>query len=205
MNMKKKLCHLLIIALIFSCIPAISSEAASKKSQVNSAAKGFFNATKKFNATGMNKYVKSWGKYNKPTEFNKYPYMKKYFKWANKKLSYKILSTKVSGKTAKVKVRVKYTDSKDFTDTAIGLIMLDLLGREDVDKLSDKQMTKISNKYSKIAYFNAIQSKRQYKTETVTITFGKYGKNWKIKKMTKKLENIIYANFSYCAEHFWDE
>lgn len=203
--MKKKLCHLLIIALIFSCIPAISSEAASKKSQVNSATKGFFNATKTFNATGINKYVKSWGKYSTPEGYNALPYMKKYFKWANKKLSYKILSTKVSGKTAKVKVRVKYTNSKDFTDTLYGLLVLDLMGRDNPENMSDKETIKLFKKYSKIAYYSAIKSKRQYKTETITITFGKYGKNWKIKKMTKKLENIIYANFSYCVEHFWDE
>lgn len=203
--MKKKLCHLLIIALIFSCLPVISTEAASKKSQVNSATKGFFNATKKFDANKMNKYVKSWGKCTKPKELSESPYFKKYLKWANKKLSYKILSTKASGKTAKVKVRVKYTNSKEFTDTLYGLLVVDLMGQGDLDKISDKQMLKLINKYSKIAYFGAIKSKRQYKTETVTITLGKYGKSWKIKKMSKKLENIIYANFPYSMDHFWDE
>ncbi len=203
--MKKKLCYLLIIALIFSCIPVISSEAASKKSQVNSAVKGFLNATKKFDANKMNKYVKSWGKCTKPSTYNSTPYMKKYFKWANKKLSYKILSTKASGKTAKVKVRVKYTNSKEFTDTFYGLLVLDLMGRDNPDKLSDKQTLNLFNKYSKIAYFDAIKSKRKYKTETITITLGKYGKNWKIKKMSKRLENIIYANYPYCMDHFWDE
>ena len=203
--MKKKLCYLLIIALVLSCLPAINSEAASKKSQVNSATKGFFNATKKFDVNKMNKYVKSWGKCTKPKMLSKSTYLKKYFKWANKKLSYKILSTKVSWKTAKVKVRVKYTNSKKFTDTFYGLLVVDLMGRENPDKISDKQMTKLCNKYAKIAYLNAIKSKRQYKTETVTITLGKYGKSWKIKKMSKKLENIIYANFPYSMDHFWDE
>ena len=178
------------------------TDAASKKTQAKTTTKNFMKAVKKFDSKGMNKYVKSWGYRAKPSDFNDYPYMKKYFKWTNKKLSYKILSTSVSGKTAKVKLRVKYINSKNYTDTLFNELISYTLT---LDDLSEEDLDAVMNKCTKSAYKSAIKSKRKYKTETVTITFGKYNGKWKIKKMSKKLENIIYANFPYCLEHFWEE
>ncbi len=200
--MKKKLCYLLTVVLLFSCIFSTTAEAASKKSQVKTTTKKFMKTIKKFDSNGINKYVKSWGARSNPEEFNSAPYMKKYFKWTNKKLTYKILSTKVSGKTAKVKVRVKYVNSKNFTEELLGLSIMDFMNNPDI---SDQEAEAIIKKHSKTAYQHAIKKSRKYKTKTVTLTYGKYDGKWKIKKMSKNLENIIYADFPYIVEHFWDE
>ena len=201
--MKKKfLCISIIIALLFSCIPNISVDAASKKSQVNATTKKLMSSIKKFDASAINKYVNSWGDKSSPSEFNNQPYMKKYFKWSNKKLTYKIISTKVSGDTAKVKVRVKYINSKNFTDYLLSLSILELMGKEDA---SDEEAEKIVEKHSKTAYKTSIKEKRKYKTKTFTIVYGKYDNKWKVKKVSSNLHNAMYANFPYNTEHFWDE
>lgn len=199
-SMKKYLFTLMIAIALFLSL-SLPSSAASKKSQVISANKKYMSYVKKFNTKKMESEVISWGKRVKPSDFSPYLYVRKYFKWSNKKMTYTVLSTNVSGKTAKVKMRVKYSNSENFSNTLLGLLFLELIGKDDVD---DKELEKIMNRCSKIAYIDSINKKRIYKTENVTITYVENNGKWKIKKMNKKFENIIYSNYPYCAEHFFD-
>lgn len=201
--MKKKLCYFLIFAMLLTCVPVMNTKAASRKAQAISTTKSLMKVVKRYDAKGINKYVKSWGKLMTPDDCNQFTYMKKYLKWANKKMSYKILSTSVSGNTAKVKLRIKYTNGQNFADDFLSLVFLDVLSRGD-EEISDSELLKLWNKYAKIAYLDATQEKRKYKTEAVTITYGRYSGKWKIKKMPKKFANIIYANYLYASDHFME-
>ena len=62
----------------------------------------------------MNQYVKKWGNYKPSTYTNALG--KTYFKDSAKKMKYTIKSISVKGKSATVKVRVKYINCQNIYD-----------------------------------------------------------------------------------------
>lgn len=180
--MKKKLRYLLIVALLFSCIPAMSSEASSSKAHVQKVVKNFYLYSKKMNTTKMKTCVYK-GKL-KYTDAVFKSYSKKY----NKKLNVSIQSTKVSKKTATVKAKVKYQSLYNAYYNAFGDLIIWTIFN---DEATDAQMLK---KFK--AYFNAEvkEYEPKTKTKTVTIKLVKASGKWKIKSVTNSMYNTIHCD-----------
>lgn len=186
--MKKNfLASILLIMVICLAVP-ITSNAASQKTAVNKSIKNFMTASKKFNISKMNTYLYRKKDKLSTSVFKQLPHMTKYIKKYNKKMSYKILSTKVSGKNATVKIKVKYVNAKPFTDIMLGCMLVDAFNGKDADsyKYIDSLFKRSLNKKVKLSM----------QTKTITVKMIKSNGKWKIKNLSNKLHNIILADFS---------
>lgn len=186
--MKKNfLASILLIMVICLAVP-ITSNAASQKTAVNKSIKNFMAASKKFNTSKMNTYLYRKKDKLSTSVFKQLPHMTKYIKKYNKKMSYKILSTKVSGKNATVKIKVKYVNAKPFTDIMLGYMLVDAFNGKDADsyKYIDSLFKRSLNKKVKLSM----------QTKTITVKMIKSNGKWKIKNLSNKLHNIILADFS---------
>lgn len=186
--MKKNfLASVLLIMVICLAVP-ITSNAASQKTAVNKSIKNFMTASKKFNTSKMNTYLYRKKDKLSTSVFKQLPHMTKYIKKYNKKMSYKILSTKVSGKNATVKIKVKYVNAKPFTDIMLGYMLVDAFNGKDADsyKYIDSLFKRSLNKKVKLSM----------QTKTITVKMIKSNGKWKIKNLSNKLHNIILADFS---------
>lgn len=186
--MKKNfLASILLIMVICLAVP-ITSNAASQKTAVNKSIKNFMTASKKFNISKMNTYLYRKKDKLSTSVFKQLPHMTKYIKKYNKKMSYKILSTKVSGKNATVKIKVKYVNAKPFTDIMLGYMLVDAFNGKDADsyKYIDSLFKRSLNKKVKLSM----------QTKTITVKMIKSNGKWKIKNLSNKLHNIILADFS---------
>lgn len=186
--MKKNfLASILLIMVICLAVP-ITSDAASQKTAVNKSIKNFMTASKKFNISKMNTYLYRKKDKLSTSEFKQLPHMTKYIKKYNKKMSYKILNTKVSGKNATVKIKVKYVNAKPFTDIMLGYMLVDAFNGKDAD----------SNKYIDNLFKRSLNKKVKLsmQTKTITVKMIKSKGKWKIKNLSNSLHNIILADFS---------
>lgn len=185
--MKKRILSLLLVLIMVLTIP-VTTEAASAKSSVNKSVKNFLSASKTLNTIKMNKYI-----YRKKDRFTKselkqLPNITKYAKKYNKKMSYKITSTKVKGKNATVKVKVTYVNSRPVANEFMNILIVDSFNGIDTTtvKYIDTTWGKASKKVSKL----------KTKSKTISISMIKSGKTWKIKKVKDDLKNIVLADFS---------
>ena len=199
----KKLCFILIMSLSLSLLAPISAnqvEAAQKQESLTTSIKKFMRYSKDFNLKGIRSYVVSFGKYKDtyymPTKNNEFY---KYFKKCNKKMTYKIISKKQKKSTATVKLKIRYVNSYEFTENFYYRILIDTItGKADTDKMSDAALTKYIN--SVIRSSAAGVSKTKFRTQTITLSFIKKDKKWKIKKMNKTLDNILQANHPHSCD-----
>lgn len=195
--MKRKLCYILSFILFLSLTVPISIPqvaAAQKQESLNTSVKRFMRYSKDFNLKGIRSYVVSFGKY-KDTYYvtTKNNEFYNYFKKCNKRMTYRVLSKKQKKNAATVKLKIKYIDSYEFTENLYYRILIDALSGTDVDKMTDAQLAKYIN--SVVRTSAAGVAKRKYRTQTITLNFVKKDKKWKIKKMTKALDNILQANY----------
>ncbi len=186
--MKKKFLLSLLLIMAFCLSMPIRSNAASQKAAVNKSIKSFMSASKKFNIDQMNKYLYRKKDRIPKSEFKQTPNMVKYIKKYNKKMSYKILSTKVSGKNATVKMKVKYVNAQPFTDAMFVNMIVDAFNG--VDTESDKYIDKLFKRTLKA------KVKLSMQTKTITVKMIKSNKKWKIKKLNNNLQNIVFADFT---------
>ncbi len=189
--MKKRILSLLLIMFMVFSIP-VTADAASAKSSVNKSVKNFLSASKTFNTTKMNKYIYRKKDKFKKSELNELPNIVKYAKKHNKKISYKITSTKVKGKNATVKVKVTYVNSRPVADEFMSIMIIDAYSGIDTSttKYIDTTWGKAAKKVSNL----------KTKTKTISISMIKDGKTWKIKKLKDDLTNIVLADFGDAIE-----
>lgn len=189
--MKKHILSLLLVLIMVFSIP-VTADAASAKSSVNKSVKNFLSASKTFNTTKMNKYIYRKNDKFKKSEIKELPNVVKYAKKHNKKMSYKITSTKVKGKNATVKIKVTYVNSRPVADEYIRIMFNDAFSGIDTGTTEyiDTTWGKASKKVTKL----------KTKTKTISINMIKDGKTWKIKKVKEDLTNIILADFGDAIE-----
>lgn len=202
--MKKKFCYLFSLMLLFTLFlsgPVRHVEAASKQESLNTSVKTFMKHSKNFNLKGIRSYVNSFGIYKMTyssidMDNNE---MYRYLKKCNKKMTYKVVSKKQNKKTATVKLKIKYVNSYQFTEKLTENMVNDILsGTIDPETMTEEEMLQYVNKLVKKA--QASVTKTKYRTQTITLKFIKKGKKWKVKKMTKALDNILEANIPYSLE-----
>lgn len=191
----KKFYAVLLSMLLFvsALIPAVETEAAGKS--LVASEKAFFKEMKQFDYKGMKRYVKKWDKSVSDVEMMyALPNGRKYFKKCGSKMQIKILSTKVKGKKADVKVKFRYMNGEDFIINFYQVVLDYLIkGKLDLEHMSDQQILKT---------FNAMLGQsmkgvkyKKYRTQTLTIRFVKTKSCWKIEKASGKLINVMLANF----------
>ena len=76
-----------------------------------------------------------------------------------------------------------------------------LSGKMDLEKMlemTEKQLMKYMN--SVVRRSAASVKKTAYRTQTIKVTFVKKGTKWKVKKMTKALDNVLQANVPVSME-----
>lgn len=195
------LCLTLAFALSLSAPAAQSMKTvkAAKAQNLNASIKGFMKAAKSFDVNKMERYIYSWGK---TTEIRvasqSQSHLKAYYKKCARKLNYKIISQKTKGNTAKVKFRFNYVNAYEFVENTVMLIVKDALTGIDVSSMLPRELLKYSNSIYKKS--GAISPIKKMRTQNVTVTFIRTGSCWKIKKMTKNLENVLAANALASAE-----
>ena len=143
----------------------------------------FLKAGKKYNYKKMNKcFAKKGKKYS----FKKNKRYMKCLKKINKKLSWKVVSSKGTDKKCQVKVRIKIPNlGKDIKKIAVKEF------KREYTKNGDFDAYKCANKtFDK---FIAKIKKYKGKTKTKTIVFPMVKKNgkWKIKKKTNAIEDVV--------------
>ncbi len=185
--MKKRILLLLLVLIMVFTMP-VTANAASAKSSVNKSVKNFLSATKTLNTTKMNKHIYRKKDKFKKSELKELPNVVKYAKKHNKKMSYKITSTKVKGKNATVKVKITYVNSRPVANEFMNILFTDAYSGIDTStvKYIDTTWGKASKKFSTL----------KTKTKTISISMIKDGKTWKIKKVKDDLKNIVFADFS---------
>lgn len=189
--MKKRILSVVLVVIMILTFPVISN-AASPKTSVNKTIKSYFEAMKKFDTKKMDNYIyRKKDKYGSASEMKKEtPNMYQYIKKYNKKISYKIISTKVKGQNAEVKVKVKYVDSEPVAGMLLLIMLSDAFS--DVDMDSDDYVDKAWKRAEKLALEE--YGKLGTKSKTITINMIKTKGKWKIKKVPASLANVAVAD-----------
>lgn len=182
---KLKTLGIVLILLVSTLTFSVTAEAKTSKktlNAVNKVVKTYFNAEKKSKTSVMNKCLA------KPQVGSfKNSYLEKYIKKQNKKLSYKITSTKVKGKNATVKVKCTYMSAYGlykiaFLNTAIHYYNANP---------SDKEI------YNYVSQWIKAHEKEYPPTagkKTITIKLVKKSGTWKISRMTDDMKNILFLD-----------
>lgn len=181
---QKSLCLVLLLLVALLALPATAEAKTSKKTinAVNKVVKTYFNAQKKSKTSVMNKCLlkSSVGRF-------KSSYLEKYIKKQNKKLSYKIKSTQVKGKTATVTVRCTYQSAYNLYNAAILDAALHYFNADPTEKeiynYVSNWMKKHSGEYSPAAKKKLIKIKLVNRKGT-----------WKINSLTDDMRNILYLD-----------
>lgn len=189
--MKKKILSMLLVLVMIFALP-VTSNAASSKTAVNKAVKSFFTYMKKTDLPKMNRYI-----YSNSSKFgttailkqetpNVYKYVKKY----NKKISYKVLSTKVKGKKATVKVKVKYVNADSIFLAFSDVIQLDYYNGVDIS----------AENYVDTGWAKAVKQaeksgKLKMQTRTFTLPMVKKNGRWQFKELSLEFKNIAMADY----------
>lgn len=187
---------ILSMSMVFS-FPLVSN-AASKETAVNKSIKAYFSAMKELNTKKMNEYIyRKKDRFSSSTQMKKEsPNMYKYIKKYNKKISFKVQSTKVKGNTAKVKVMVKYVNSEPVAGMYLWIVVADVLNGVDTD--AEDYIDKAWKRAEKAALDEI--GKLEMKSKTITINMIKDKNRWKIKKMPASLVNIAMADIGDSLE-----
>lgn len=181
---RKSLCLVLFLLIALLALPATAEAKTSKKTinAVNKVVKTYFNAQKKLKTSVMNKCLveSNVGRF-------KSSYLEKYIKKHNKKLSYKIKSTKVKGKTATVTVNCTYQSAYNLynaaiLDAALHYFHANPTEKEIYDYVSN-WIKKHAGEYSPVA-----------KKKTIKIKLVKRKGAWKISSFTDDMKNILYLD-----------
>lgn len=184
----KKLKKLSMLLLMLFALLSMSAGAEAKTSKktikaVNSVVNSYFKAQKSNKPANMNKALlkPAIGKYGKTK-------LDSYLKAQNKKLYYKITSTKVKGNTATVKVKCKYYSAYNAYRYAI-VYAADAFRRN--PNLTDAQQNKLVNSY----FLKFVKKYKPTKrTLTLTIPVVKYKGHWKVKGCTRSMLNTLYLD-----------
>ena len=187
-SMKKYL--LLVLTLVLVMFSPITSQAKSEKTKVNDTIKQYFKLVKKSDIKGIDKmaYSKKY-RVEDASEWEKNKYVYSYIKKYNKKVTYKILSTSVKGKSATVKLSVKYVDSTDIYPNLFLVVLSDSFAGVNID----------AEDYMERAWKRAVKmSDVKMKTRKITVKFQKKNGKWLIK--SKNLANIAVADLIHSAE-----
>lgn len=202
--MKKRKCcwpGILFMLLFMLPICGVNANAASKKIKketLNTSVKNFMKQAKAFNLKGIRSRVADFGEYELVyTTQSSGDAMYKYYKKCAKKMTYKVLSKQKKDKnTYVVKLRVRYVNSRQFTEKLVEKMSNDMLsGKLEIEKMlemSEKELLKYAN--SLVRYADKSVKKTKYRTQTIKITFVRKGNKWKVKKMTRSLDNVLEAN-----------
>lgn len=203
---KKKICALFaaFVMLFFTMILFSSDVSAKKQQSLNTSVKNFMKYARAFHLKGIRSSVDSFGNYGLLyyTDVDNKDEMYKYYKKCARKMTYKILSKKQGKKTAVVKVKVRYVNSYRFTQSMVDKLSDDLIyGKIDTDDLLNMNEKKMTPYINNLVKYSAKRSgKIKYRTQTIKLTFVKKEGKWKIKKMTKALDNVLQANIPVSLE-----
>ena len=190
--MRKKLVATVLVLLL--CIGFVQDANAAKGESLDASIKNFMKYVKKVDYSGIDKYVKSWYDNNILSDISQMPQLESQIKKANKKMTYKVVSKKVKGKKATVKIKIKYLDQSEFALSMLAEEMVDIVWTgTDTSTMNEEEYYKYVDGLAEHAQEESY--KDTYKTKTLTLTFVKDKNNWKLKKMTEKIENILVDNF----------
>jgi hypothetical protein len=200
-NMKKRVCCILGMIWMLCMLVTVSSvnvNAATKSESINASVKNFMKQAQKLRIKGIRSRIVDLGDYDVVYDSsNQSSEMYNYYKKCAKKMTYKVVSKKKKNKnTYEVKLRITYVNSYQFTENLVTEITNDMLsGKIDLDKLmemSDKEILQYTNSLIRTADQSAKTTK--YRKQTIKLKFIKKGNKWKVKKMTKALDNVLEAN-----------
>lgn len=180
---------LLMMCLCLLSLPMSVQAKTSKKTvnAVNKVVKTYLNAQKKTNISEMNKcFIR--GQF---TPIRKTGYFARYLRAQNRKLSYKIVSTKVKSNRASVKVKCTYKSAYNLFAAAIQ--DTSIYFGDDPDALSDTEL--IYDYVSAYIYKNENQYPPRSRTKTITLKLVKRKKSWKIKNATNDMMNILWLDY----------
>lgn len=209
---KKILTAMLIVTVVVGSmfVPATKASAATKTESINTAIKTVFKAVKKTDFVSVYKRsVKTeiGAKVTKQTLTSQKESLKflkavtpktySYMKSCNEKMTYKVISKKAKGKNATVKVKVTYVDQTALAAKVQAIAAnVDLAAQMegmDLEEGLNFMFKAMDDMIGQAAQELTVTS---YKTVTFTIKFVKDGKKWKMKKLPKKLVNIMQAGLS---------
>ena len=206
--MKKRLiCLMTAFMLMVTAFSVGTLEVhAAKQETLSTSVKQFMKYAKAFHIKGIRSRVADLGEYDMiydTANASSADEMYKYYKKCAKKMKWKVVSKKKRNKTTvDVKFKIRYVNSKQFTENLMTNISNDMLsGKMDLEKMlemTEKQLMKYMN--SVVRRSAASVKKTAYRTQTIKVTFVKKGTKWKVKKMTKALDNVLQANVPVSME-----
>lgn len=184
MRRKKIISVLLIVCVLLTSVMPVYASSDSK--QINKVINTFMKGAKKSNLKIMKNCFKNPDDFNESTKFStsgSYKFRKNIFK-KNKSITYKILSTKVKGNTATVKVRMRTPTVKNAAKSAMKRYIIWGLQQLYVDE--DEAGEKL------LSYLNSEIKKKgvQMYTHKVTFSLEKGTSGWKISKATDTISDI---------------
>ncbi len=179
---KRLVLFVMLITMLALSVSAQAKTSAKTINAVNKVVKTYFNAQKKGKLATMDKclYKPRLGSYGST-------YIDKFLKKYNKKLTYKITSTRVSGKNATVKVKCTY-------QSAYNLYM------NSIFDLALKQPEALENSLSTTVALSSYMKTNlkayppKSKTTTLTIKLVKKSGTWKIKTLSKSMQNVLFLD-----------
>lgn len=180
---------LMLMCFCFLSLPMAAQAKTSKKTlnAINKVVKTYFNAQKKFDTHTMNKCLKR----AQITQIRKTGYFAQYLRKQNRKFSYKILSTKVSGQKATVRVKCTYRSAYELFAAAIEDAAL-YFG-DDPDALSDTEQI-----YDYVSYYIQQNEKRypaRSRTKTLTLKLVYRKKTWQIQTFNSDMTNLLWLDY----------
>ncbi|MDO5155843.1 MAG: hypothetical protein Q4D51_07740 [Eubacteriales bacterium] len=169
----KKFMKLLVMTLIIML--AIPTMASAKTKQPKEVAKSYFAYAKKTDIKKVNSLTYENNFKVDAKQIKSVPSLMNYIKKYNKKMKVKVVSQKVKGNNATVKIKATYVNSEEISSTFLGLALIYAISPEAQTDSEEVQMKKLDELFNSAV---AMCGKPKMQTKTMNIKLTKKKGKW---------------------------